>query len=163
MLLLSPPPFHQLSLRLKHCLHCSPSQTRPGLQISFLSLSAVYVSPDSIYKLHSLSLGYFCSGSSPSPRCTMPILCRAVCSAYFIHETIRDTCTSPQLRPRSRDSSLRFGIFFLFPTPPLPPTATPPPSILPHLSSAESISCPTMTTLYQSHPSLRRKQTRAQI
>lgn len=44
-----------------------------------------------------------------------------VYSAYFIHETIRDTCTSPQLHPRSGDASLCFGIFFLFkPHPSLP-------------------------------------------
>lgn len=82
--------------------------------ISHLCLSSVSVYPYIPYKLHCLSLGYFCSNSPPMPHCTMPILCWAVCSAYFIHETIRGACISPQLHPHSRDSSLHFGIVFLF-------------------------------------------------
>lgn len=94
-----------------------------------------------LQKLHGLSLGYFSSSRSPSPHCTMPILCWAVCSAYFIHETMRNVCTF-QLHPHSRDPSLlRLGIFFSPPTP-LPqkkkkilPSAIPSLSILLHLSS----------------------------
>lgn len=115
-----------------------PLQARPGLHKS-PPLPACHlmssVSLDSIYKHNGLSLGYFCSGISSSRRCTIPILCWAVCSVYFIHETIRDTCTSPWLHPHSRNSSLPpFWHLPPFPTPSpllsLPPTATQ------HLSSA---------------------------
>lgn len=122
--------------------------------MSHLSLSVVCVSLDSIYKPWCLSLGYFCCSSSLSPHCTMPILCWAVCSAYFIHETVRDTCTSPQLHPHSRHSSLRFGILFLFqPHPSLPLRPRPQASCLIYLPLRASAAPLWLPSIGAIHPS----------
>lgn len=77
------------SLRHRH----APDHTR------VLSSSRL-VSLDSRYKLCLWAI-------SPLPRCATPIviLCWAVCSAYFIHETMRGSCPSPRLLPHSGDSS----------------------------------------------------------
>lgn len=103
-----------------------------------------------MYKLHSLTLGYFYSSSVSLPRCTMP---DSVCSAYFIHETIRDTCSYTHTvgipLPVLASSS--------FPTPPSPSYCNPsflhPASFIFHLRHQR----PTVTALYWNHSSFRWK------
>lgn len=81
---------------------------------------------DSIQKVHSLSLGYFRSSRSPSPRCTMPILCWAVCSAYFIHETMRNVYITT---PPTQQGFLSTAFRHFFPPSPNPPIPPPPSAV----------------------------------